>query len=62
VLDGLDFERYRPGVVIVENLFADRGYRRAMRRRGYVRWRHLAPNEVYVEPRRLGRLERLRHR
>jgi FkbM family methyltransferase len=58
VLDGLSFERYRPAVLIVENLFNDASYRRALGRRGYVLWRRRAPNDVYVLPSRLSRGER----
>jgi FkbM family methyltransferase len=58
VLDGLDFERYRPAVLIVENLFAEASYRRALRARGYVLWRRRAPNDVYVSPALLTRRER----
>ena len=48
VMRGLRFGRYRPRVVIAENLFKDRKYRRFMRRLGYRRWLRLKPNEVYV--------------
>ena len=48
VMQGLNFDRYRPKVVIVENLFRSRSYRRFMRRLGYRRWGRLKPNEVYV--------------
>jgi hypothetical protein len=48
VLRGLDFRRYRPRVLIIENLFHDPAYRDFMQARGYELWRELAPNEVYV--------------
>ena len=48
VLRGFSVERYRPQVLSVENVFADIGYRQALRRRGYRLWRHVAPNDVYV--------------
>jgi FkbM family methyltransferase len=48
VLDGLSFERYRPRVLIVENLFAEAGYRQALAERGYGLWRRVWPNDVYV--------------
>ncbi|GAC1338680.1 MAG: hypothetical protein NVSMB26_26270 [Beijerinckiaceae bacterium] len=48
VLRGLDFTRYRPKVVILENLFKDVAYEAAMRQRGYVLWQSLEPNEVYT--------------
>lgn len=59
VLDGLTFERYRPQVLIVENLFNEAAYRRVMRRRGYVLWRRRAPNDVYVFSSLLSRGERV---
>ena len=58
VLAGLDFERYRPGVLMIENLTAHPSYRRALRDRGYVLWKRRWPNEVYVSPARLSRRER----
>jgi FkbM family methyltransferase len=58
VLDGLSFERYRPAVVIVENLFNEASYRRAMGGRGYALWRRRAPNDVYVRSSGLSRGER----
>ena len=48
VLDGLSFDRYRPAVLIVENLFTEAAYRRAMAERGYRLWRRVWPNDVYV--------------
>jgi FkbM family methyltransferase len=48
VLRGFSLERYRPRVLIVENVFADDGYRQALKSRGYRLWRHVAPNDVYV--------------
>jgi FkbM family methyltransferase len=50
VLRGLDFSRFQPKVVIIENLFLTPAYRSFMRERGYVLWRYLAPNEVWVRP------------
>jgi FkbM family methyltransferase len=58
VLNGLSFERYRPTVVIVENLFSEARYRRALRERGYWLWRRRGPNDVYVLPAELTRAER----
>jgi FkbM family methyltransferase len=49
VLSGLDFDRYGPKVVILENLFFAESYRQFMRERGYVLWRLIAPNEVWVQ-------------
>lgn len=60
VLSGLDFDRYRPKVVILENLFFSESYRRFMRSRDYVLWRLITPNEVWVRADRVGALGRLR--
>jgi len=57
VLSGLDFDRYRPGVIIMENLFIERSYRRFMKRRGYVLWKRSTPNEVFVRADLLSRAE-----
>jgi len=59
VLAGLDFARYRPAVVIVENLFAERSYRRAMAGRGYLLWRRAGPNDIYAARWRLPEVERI---
>ena len=48
VLRGLNFERYRPTVIILENVFQDLAYEDAMIERGYERCKWLYPNEVYV--------------
>ena len=48
VLAGFSLERYRPRAVIVENLFDDPTYPRALARRGYQRWLRRDPNDVYV--------------
>ena len=58
VLDGLTFGRYQPTVLIVENLFAEARYRRALRARGYALWKRCEPNDVYVSPSLLSRRER----
>jgi FkbM family methyltransferase len=58
VLDGLTFDRYRPAVLIVENLLGDSGYAKALRDRGYVLWRRRAPNDVYVIASKLSAGER----
>ena len=36
MLNGLDMQRYRPSVVILENLFDAGSYRTYMRAHGYV--------------------------
>jgi FkbM family methyltransferase len=48
-LSGFSFEKYDPRVLIVENLFHERHYRSFMRRRGFLLWRRLGPNDVYVK-------------
>lgn len=48
VMRGLTLERYKPRVVILENLFDDREPVAFMGARGYKRWRRLEPNDVYV--------------
>ena len=48
VLDGLSFQKYKPKVLIVENLFNDVAYMDAMKAKGYTRWAHNHLNDVYV--------------
>ncbi|MBK8064779.1 MAG: FkbM family methyltransferase [Betaproteobacteria bacterium] len=48
VLQGLDFARYRPRAMVIENLFNSPGYRSYMRHKGYGLWKYLPPNDVYV--------------
>jgi FkbM family methyltransferase len=48
VLSGLDFAKYRPKILIIENLFLAGSYRKFFRERGYHLWRYEAPNDVYV--------------
>ena len=48
VLKGLSFDRYRPKVLIIENLFSEQSYRDFMREKGYTLWRTIKPNEVYA--------------
>ncbi len=62
VLSGLDMDSFRPRVLIIENLFADDGYREYMRARGYELWRHVEPNDVYVAGREIGAQERIKRR
>ena len=40
--------KYHPKVVILESLFDDPSYLDYMSDRGYVRWRRLDPNDIYV--------------
>lgn len=62
VLEGLDFSRYSPRVVIIENLFHKAEYRRFMQRRGYTFWRCSPPNDVYVRLDELAAGERFKAR
>jgi FkbM family methyltransferase len=48
VLNGLDFEKFTPRVLIVENVFGDDEYRAYMRAKGYELWRYIDPNDIYV--------------
>ncbi len=59
VIRSLTLKRYRPKVVILENLFDDPEYVSFMDARGYSRWRQLGPNDIYVR-RRLQRWQMLR--
>lgn len=60
VLEGLDFSRYSPRVVIIENLFHKTEYRKFMQQRGYAFWRCSPPNDVYVRLSELGAAERFK--
>lgn len=48
VMRGFSIERFRPKVVVLENLFRSRSYRSFMRGLGYRRWQRLKPNEIYI--------------
>jgi Methyltransferase FkbM domain len=48
VLDGFDFRKCRPKVLVIENLFNDPAYRQRINEYGYRLWRFVAPNDVYV--------------
>ncbi len=48
VLDGLDFQKYKPRVLVIENMFRARKYRKYMRARGYKLWRCIRPNDIYT--------------
>ncbi|WP_204623524.1 FkbM family methyltransferase [Crenalkalicoccus roseus] len=48
VLAGLDFGRWRPAVVIVENLFEEPQHRAFLEARGMRFWRRLRPNDIFV--------------
>jgi FkbM family methyltransferase len=48
VLNGLNFDKFKPRVLIVENMFGDNEYREYMRAKGYELWRNIEPNDIYV--------------
>ena len=48
VLEGLSLARYKPKVVILENLLDDDAYRLYMREHGYRVHLSMNPNEIYV--------------
>jgi FkbM family methyltransferase len=48
VIDGLDFRKYRPQVMIIENLFDSKAYRDHIKNLGYLLWKHVHPNDVFV--------------
>jgi FkbM family methyltransferase len=59
VLSGLSFDRYRPKVLIIENMFFSPKYPAFMRERGYRVWRTIQFNEVYVRSEMLNAIELL---
>jgi FkbM family methyltransferase len=59
VLRGLDFPRYRPKVMVIENLFSDKEYLAFAKAHGYALWRVAPPNDVYVIEELLTGWERL---
>jgi FkbM family methyltransferase len=48
VLQGFSLDRYRPSVLIIENVLDEAAYHQALAARGYKRWMHVPPNDVYV--------------
>lgn len=48
VIAGLNMQKFRPKVMIIENLFVSKEYRTAIKAHGYVLWKHIYPNDVYV--------------
>ena len=48
VMRGINLAKYRPKVVILENLFEDASYLSFMNDVGYVFWQHILFNDVYV--------------
>lgn len=47
VLRGLNLERYRPKVIVLEDFFQDPAYPAFMNERGYLKRMSLRPNDVY---------------
>lgn len=58
VLRGLSMEKYKPQVMIIENLFNEKEYRDYMKSIGYILWRRIRPNDVYVRSELINRIER----
>jgi FkbM family methyltransferase len=48
VIAGLDLKKYRPKVMVIENLFNADAYRQLLHVKGYVLQKFIAPNDVYV--------------
>lgn len=48
VLSGFSFERHKPKLLIVENLFLDATYVHYFAQRGYALWKRLEPNDIFV--------------
>lgn len=48
VIDGLSTTKYRPRIMIIENLFSSNKYLSYMKTRGYYLWRRAYPNDVYI--------------
>lgn len=53
VMRGLSLDKYKPRVVVLENLHKSLSYRTFMWKQGYACWKRLKPNEIYV-PRQPG--------
>jgi FkbM family methyltransferase len=58
VLRGLSIEKYKPRVMVIENLFNAREYRDYMKSIGYILWRRVRPNDVYVRSELINPVER----
>lgn len=59
VLKGFDIGRYSPKVMVIENLFDSPNYREFVRGKGYVLWKRVGLNEIYVLERILRPAQRL---
>lgn len=59
VLRGLSIARYRPAVIILENLFEGPEYQEYMKGQGYCFWRRRYPNDIFVPDEAVGWIERM---
>ncbi|MCF7975674.1 MAG: FkbM family methyltransferase [Phycisphaerae bacterium] len=57
VLNGLNVSKYKPRVMIIENLFNERKYGKYMAKLRYVLWRRIYPNDVYLRRDMLNTME-----
>lgn len=48
VLGGLSIEKYKPQVMVIENLLNEKKYREYMKAISYILWRYIPPNDVYI--------------
>ncbi len=48
VINGLDVPKYRPQVMIMENIFNEKKYRTYMQGIDYILWKRITPNDIYV--------------
>jgi FkbM family methyltransferase len=62
VLNGLSLQRFQPRVMLIENLLEARSYRQRLAGLGYLLWKRLPPNDVYVRAQSLGIAEALQLR
>lgn len=56
ILEGLDLSRFNPSVMILENFLRDNAYVVKLAQHGYVMWKELFPNQVYIRPQLLKKL------
>jgi FkbM family methyltransferase len=48
VMNGLNFNKYCPRLMIIENLFSSNQYITYMKEKGYILWKRAYPNDVYI--------------
>ncbi len=48
VLSGLNTEKYKPQVMVIENLLNEKKYREYMKTIDYALWKCIPPNDVYI--------------